>query len=103
MTAPYILTHSAVADLREVVRYTLKTWGEPQCQAYIAQIEEAAEELALGHGVYKRRDDLLPGLRVRRAGHHYVFCLPDDDQPALILGILHERMDLIARLQERLD
>ena len=69
----------------------------------IAQIEEAAEELARGHGVYKRRDDLLPGLRVRRAGHHYVFCLPDDDQPALILAILHERMDLIARLQERLD
>ncbi len=103
MTAPYLLTHSAAADLREVVRYTLKAWGESQCQAYIAQIEEAAEELARGHGVYKRRDDLLPGLRVRRAGHHYVFCLPDDDQPALILAILHERMDLIARLQERLD
>lgn len=103
MTAPYILTRSAAADLREIVRYSLKAWGRPQCQAYIAQIEEAAEELALGQGVFKCRDDLLPGLRVRRAGHHYVFCLPDDDQPALILAILHERMDQIVRLKERLD
>lgn len=103
MTAPYILTRGAAADLREVVRYTLQTWGESQCQAYIAEIEGAVAELATGQGTYKARDDLLPGLRVRRAGHHYLFCLPRNDQPALILAILHERMDMVARLQERLD
>lgn len=103
MTAPYILTRSAAADLREVVRYTLQNWGRSQCQTYITQIEEAAVELALGQGVYRTRDDLLPGLRVRRAGHHYLFCLPQNEQPALILAILHERMDMIARLQERLE
>ena len=103
MTAPYILTRGAAADLRQVVRYTLQTWGQEKCEAYIAQIEEAATELALGQGVYKNRDNLLPGLRVRRAGHHYLFCLPRDDQPALILAILHERMDMIARLRERLE
>ncbi|MEX2498806.1 MAG: type II toxin-antitoxin system RelE/ParE family toxin [Wenzhouxiangellaceae bacterium] len=100
---PYILTRSAAADLRDVVRYTRQTWGREQCRAYVVQIEEAATVLALGQGVYKNRDDLMPGLRVRRAGHHYLFCLPRDDQPALILAILHERMDIIARLQERLD
>lgn len=103
MTAPYVLTRGAAADLREVVSYTLRTWGKTQCQAYIAEIEKAASELALGQGTYKDRDDLLPGLRVRRAGHHYLFCLPRNDQPALILAILHERMDMVARLQERLD
>jgi len=40
---------------------------------------------------------------VRRAGQHFLFCLPRKDQPALILAMLHERMDIIARLQERLD
>ncbi len=103
MTAPYLLTRSAAADLHEVVRYTLQLWGKAQCQTYIAQIEEAAKELALGKGLYKTRDDLVPGLRVRRAGHHYLFCIPRRNQPALILAILHERMDMIARLQERLD
>jgi len=103
MTAPYILTRSAAADLREVVRYTVQNWGKAQCQAYIAEIEEAATDVALGKGLYKNRDDLSPGLRVRRARHHYLFCLPIKDQPALILAILHERMDMIARLRERLD
>lgn len=86
-----------------MVNYTLESWGEAQCRGYVAEIEEAATELALGRGVFKRRDDLLPELRVRRAGHHYLFCLPQDNAPALILAILHERMDIISRLQERLD
>lgn len=101
--APYVLTRGAAADLRNVVAYTLENWGEAQCRAYVAEVEEAATELALGRGVFKTWDDLLPGLRVRRAGHHYLFCLPRDNEPALILAILHERMDMISRLQQRLD
>lgn len=34
MTAPYILTRSAAADLNEVVRYTLQKWGKAQCQNF---------------------------------------------------------------------
>jgi len=81
----------------------METRGQAQCNAYVAQPEAAATELALGQGAFRSRDDLLPGLRVRRAGQHLLFCLPRDDQPALILAILHERMDIITRLQERLD
>ncbi|MBZ2190273.1 type II toxin-antitoxin system RelE/ParE family toxin [Alcanivorax sp. JB21] len=73
MTAPYILTRGAAGDLPDLVRYTFQTWGPAQCRAYVAQIEEAATQLALGQGIFKNRDDLLPGLRVRRAGHHYIF------------------------------
>ena len=62
MTAPYILTRGAAADLRDLVRYTFQTWGPAQCRVYVAQIEEAATELALGQGIFKNRDDLLPGL-----------------------------------------
>jgi plasmid stabilization system protein ParE len=100
---PYILTRSAAAELREVVRYTQREWGTAQCRTDIEQLEKTATELALGQGVFRRRDDLQPGLRVRLAGRHYIFCLPQTGEPALILAILHERMDLIARLKERLD
>jgi plasmid stabilization system protein ParE len=102
MTRPYVLTRSAAADLRGIVRYTLEQWGEAQCRTYVAQIETAASELALGKGTFKRLDESIPGLRVRRAGRHYLFCLPRPEQPALILAILHEQMDFIARLKERL-
>ncbi|WP_242675244.1 type II toxin-antitoxin system RelE/ParE family toxin [Phytopseudomonas dryadis] len=53
MTRPYVLTQGAAADLRDIVRYTIGQWGETQCRAYIAQIEEAASELARGQGAFK--------------------------------------------------
>lgn len=45
---------------------------------------------------------LFPKLRMARCEHHYVFCLPREGAPALIAAILHERMDLITRLGNRL-
>jgi len=103
MTPPYILTQGAARDLRSIVNYTNDNWGREKCLSYVAKIEAAACDVALGRGRYAQRDDLLPGLRVRRTGRHYIFCLPQPDQPAFILAILHERMDILARLKTRLD
>jgi toxin ParE1/3/4 len=102
MTLPYILTRSAAADLRNIVRYSVQTWGEAQCRAYVAQIESAATEVALSKGVFRTRDDLYPGLRVKWVGQHFIFCLPQVGQPAVILAILHERMEMVDRLKSRL-
>nr|WP_255210280.1 type II toxin-antitoxin system RelE/ParE family toxin [Sphingobium cloacae] len=46
---------------------------------------------------------LHPGLRMVRCEHHYVFCLPRDDAPALVVAIFHERMDPMVRLADRLE
>ncbi|WP_240002209.1 hypothetical protein [Photorhabdus sp. S14-60] len=46
--------------------------------------------------------EFFPALRMARCEHHYVFCLPRKDAPALIVAIFHERMDLLARLADRL-
>ncbi|MCC5886608.1 MAG: type II toxin-antitoxin system RelE/ParE family toxin [Gammaproteobacteria bacterium] len=89
--------------MREIARYTLREWGPEQCRAYIQQIETVATELAHGQGIFRTHDELYPGVRVKLAGHHYVFCLPQADEPALIVAILHERMELLTRLRERLD
>ncbi len=45
---------------------------------------------------------LFLGLRMGRYEHHYVFCLPREGAPALIVAIFHERMDLMTRLADRL-
>jgi len=81
----------------------MELWGNAQCRSYVAQREAAATETAPCQGTFGSRDDLLPGLRVRRAGQHFLFCLPRGNQPALILAILHERMDIIARPLEQFD
>lgn len=38
-----------------------------------------------------------------RREHHFAFCLARKDAPALIIAILHERMDVMQRLTKRLE
>lgn len=98
----YVLTAAAEADLRAIVRYTRKQWGDPRVRSYIAKLELGIERLAAGEGGCRDMSDVHPALRMAHCEHHYVFCLPRDGAPALIVAILHERMDLMTRLADRL-
>ncbi len=103
MTASYVLTAAAEADLREIIRYTRKQWGGTQVRSYVAKLERGIERLAAGLGAFKDMSALYPTLRMAHCEHHYVFCLPRDGAPALVVAIFHERMDLMARLAARLE
>ena len=100
---PYVLARGAAEDLREISLYTAEKWGDAQRRTYSQQLDAAATDLALGRGVFKDLATVLPGLRMKVAGSHYIFCLPRPGRPALILAILHERMELMARLKRRLS
>ncbi len=102
MSRPYILSKGAAADIREIARYTAANWGEAQCRAYMAALEKTAEAVARGEGRFKDMGDLLPGLRMATSGKHVIFCMPQPGAPSVILAVLHERMDLMARLRSRL-
>jgi len=99
----YVLTDDAEADLRGIIRYTRKEWAAEQVRTYVAKLKADIARVAAGQGVFKELDALYPALRMARCEHHYVFCLPRQNAPALIVAILHERMDLMARLADRLN
>ncbi|CDG16243.1 type II toxin-antitoxin system RelE/ParE family toxin [Xenorhabdus doucetiae] len=98
----YILTDAAEADLRAIIRYTRKQWGDAQVRRYITALEHGIVRLAAGKGAFRDMSAIFPALRMAHCGSHYVFCLPQENTPALIVAIFHERMDLITRLAERL-
>jgi toxin ParE1/3/4 len=98
----YVLTAAAESDLRGIIQYTRKQWGNAQVRHYIATLEQGIASLADGKGVFKDMSMLFPNLRMGRYEHHYVFCLPREGAPALIVAIFHERMDLMTRLANRL-
>jgi len=98
----YVLTDAAEADLRAIVRYTRRQWGEAQVRRYVARLKAGMASVATGRGVFKQMDALYPKLRVAYCEHHVIFCLPRENAPALIVAILHERMDLILRIADRL-
>ncbi|MEL4378366.1 type II toxin-antitoxin system RelE/ParE family toxin [Brucella cytisi] len=101
MTA-YILTVHAEADMRHIIRYTRKQWGAAQVRRYVGKLEQGIAALAVGQGIFKDMSALFPELRMAHCQHHYVFCLPRESAPALVVAIFHERMDLMARLADRL-
>lgn len=102
MSRSYVVSNGAAADLRDITQYTLKTWSEEQRRAYIAALENRAEALAKGEGVFRDMSFVMPGLRMVLSGKHYIFCMPQEGKPSVILAILHERMDLLERLKHRL-
>lgn len=99
----YVLTDDAEADLRGIVLYTRKEWGAAQVRTYVAKLKAGIARVAVGQGIFKELDALYPALRMARCEHHYVFCLPRENAPTLIVAIFHERMDLMARLTDRLN
>jgi plasmid stabilization system protein ParE len=103
LTASYVLSAAAEADLRDIIRYTRKQWGDAQTRAYVAKLQRGIEGVATGQGFFKDMAALYPGLRMIHCEHHYIFCLPRDGAPALVVAIFHERMDLMTRLEDRLQ
>jgi len=98
----YVLKEDAEADLRGIINYTRKQWGNAQAQHYIAKLRRGIARLADGQGTFKDMGAIYPMLRMTHCEHHYIFCLLREGAPASIEGIFHERMDLMARLAERL-
>jgi len=98
----YVLTTEAAADLRAIIRHTHQQWGAAQVRRYIAKLEAGIVKALSAQGAFKDLDTLYPKLRVAHCAHHYVFYLPREGAPALIVAIFHERMDLMARLADRL-
>lgn len=97
-----MLTEEAEADLRAIIRYTHKIWGTGRVRRYVAAMEQGMARVAAGEGHFRDMSKLHPGLRMVHCEHHYLFCLPREDAPALIVAILHERMDVLVRLIGRL-
>lgn len=99
----YQLTDAAEADMRDIIRYTRKQWGDDQVRRYVARLEQGIARLVAAQGAFKDMSTLYPALRMARCEQHYVFCLPRENAPALVVAIFHERMDLMTRLAARLD
>lgn len=97
-----MLTAAAEADLRNIIRYTRSRWGAEQTCRYVATLERGMARVAAGDGHFRDMSVFHPALRMAHCEHHYIFCLPRDDEPALVVAILHEQMDLIVRLVGRL-
>lgn len=98
----YVFTDAAENDLDGIVEYTRQQWDDRQARRYVAQLRQCLNQITTDRGGYRIETVFARPVRVLRCQHHYIFCVPRGSEPALIVAILHEKMDLVARITERL-
>lgn len=97
----YELTRLAERDLIDIWRYTKSTWGEVQADKYLRQLETCCEKIAEGKVSVKEIKINNSFVLSHHCEHHYVFCLAGQSK-TVVIGFLHERMDLARRLKGRI-
>jgi len=100
---PYELTPHAEEDLKRIARYTLKEWGKKQSAHYAGLLGNHFRKIASGAVHSHRFSERYPQLKVSHCEHHYIFYIHPDKKPPVIIAVLHERMDMLVRLRDRLD
>ncbi len=98
----FILSEAAEKDLLEIGRYTCKTWGAKQAGRYLNALEIGCEKIASGEAICKSFLHIHLHLKSTHCEHHYLFFLHTKGEKPIIIAVLHERMDMLAKLRERL-
>lgn len=103
MNAVVSFTADAKQDIIAIARYTAKQWGVAQAHKYAALLDKGFSKIAAGTDAAKLIFPENSSLYVSRCEHHYIFYLRKSkaDMP-VIMAVLHERMDVMQRLKQRL-
>ncbi len=100
---PYELTLPAEQNLKEIARYTLAQWGKKQSLHYAALLENRFREIAARSARSRSFSERYTQVRVSRCEHHYIFYIHPEKKPPCIIAVLHEKMDMLNRLKNRID
>src|SRR5262245_24979980 len=87
------LTAQAVEDLREIRRYTRKTWGLPQARHYRDELQLRLTKLSLTPLAGAVRDDVGTGVRSFVVGSHVAYYVARKNG-IIVLRLLHPSMDV---------
>ena len=93
------LTKKAKADLKDIARYTQKTWGREQRNVYLKKIDDAFHELSDNPDQGRNCDDIREGYRKYGIGKHYIFYRTIAPRHIEIVRILHGRMNIEEHLR----
>ena len=98
----YELSPTAEKDLREITRYTLNKWGQGSLMKYIGGLKTTFETIGDGSVRKQEFSDEFPGLLVTRYRYHFLFYIREGLKIPVIIGVIHDRRDIVSRLNERL-
>jgi len=99
----YELTNDAEKDLRELARYTLNKWSNELLQEYRGGLKNTFEKIGK-HQVKKHPfSRQFSELLVTKYKYHFIFYLTENLEKPVIIGVIHERRDIVNQLTERFN
>lgn len=95
------LTHQAELDVEAILAWTEDRFGTQQAEVYAEVLAVAVEALLAGPDAVgaRKRDDILPGVRVLhvarhgKRGRHFLIFRASEDGQIDVLRVLHNSMD----------
>jgi len=92
---------AAQERILEIWAYTEKKWSEKQADAYVRELVAEIETVAVQRHRWRPvLDGALQGVYFFRHRHHYVFFRELSKKRLGVISVLHEKMDIPARLRE---
>ncbi len=95
----YDFTRRALADLREIARYTKESWGPKQARLYREELDLSIQKLALSPGLGRARADVAPSVRSFPIARHVAFYV-ESKGGITVLRVLHPSMDVAGAFPE---
>lgn len=87
--------------LLDIWEYTAERWGEDQADKYVRDLALAIEQAGRSRPCWRAvPDEELAGVFFIRHAHHFIFFRELPGSTLGVISILHESMDLPARLRE---
>lgn len=92
---------AAKERILEIWDYTERMWGEDQADKYVRGLVEAVNAAQGKRHKWRHvMDEALSGVFIMRYQHHYLFFRELSDGTLGVISVLHENMDIPARLRE---
>lgn len=89
----YLIRPKAERDLKDIGRYTRRTWGGEQARKYLRAIHEKIQSVAENPNLGVVRDEVAAGYRSTRVGQHHIFYRAERDT-IVVVRVLHQSMDI---------
>lgn len=92
---------AAKAKILEIWSYTESAWGGEQADKYVSELIEAIRRQGAKRDQWKPvRHPSIDNVYFARHSRHFIFFKELDDGSIGVISILHESMDIPARLRD---
>jgi toxin ParE1/3/4 len=92
---------AAQERILEIWDYTERKWNEKQADAYVRELVAEIENVMVQRHRWRPvMDESLKGVYFFRHRHHYIFFRELTRKRVGVISVLHENMDIPARLRE---